>query len=67
MRMTADYPRFDEVLTQLDAGDVERLRELLTEEPELVRAPATSGSERPGAVDWLPHPECSATRSFRRP
>jgi hypothetical protein len=47
MRMTADYPRFDEVLTQLDAGDVERLREFFTEEPELVRAPATRSLRRP--------------------
>jgi len=40
--MTADHPRFDEVLARLDAGDVERLRELLAEEPGLVRARVTS-------------------------
>ncbi len=40
--MTADHPRFGEALALLDAGDVERLRELLADEPELVRARVTT-------------------------
>ncbi len=40
--MTADHPRFDEALALLDAGDAERLRELLADEPELVRARVTT-------------------------
>ena len=42
MRKTADHPRFDDALSLLDAGDVERLRDLLVEEPGLVRARITS-------------------------